>query len=119
MNAYQVNFESVYRIEDASIVPIFKTLETTGFQAFLNVPDIIYEDTLLDLRQRLSHRYKTYIIFIGWEDFYVDEALFAYTFNFTTQGLSDISHLSCSILSQMNLKFSSFDNTISDSFKNK
>lgn len=47
MNAYQVNFESVYGIKD-SVVAMFKTLENTGLRSFLSFPVIINEHSLLD-----------------------------------------------------------------------
>lgn len=48
MNAYRVNFESVYGLEDAAMVTMFITLENIGLHPFLSLPVIIYEDILKD-----------------------------------------------------------------------
>lgn len=48
MNSYQVNFESIYGIEDVAMVTMFITLKNTGLCPFLSLSVIIYEYSLLD-----------------------------------------------------------------------
>lgn len=55
-SSYQVNFESVSDIEDASMVAMFKSLETTGLHTSISFSMIIYEDSLLE-----SHKFLNYL----------------------------------------------------------
>ncbi|KZV55385.1 hypothetical protein F511_03866 [Dorcoceras hygrometricum] len=48
VNTLQVDFESVLNMENSGMVDMFKTLENTGIQGFLNATDSVYEATMVE-----------------------------------------------------------------------
>lgn len=99
MNVYQVNFKSVYVIEDVSTVSMFKSLEASGLCMFPRLYVIIYEDNILEF---CSNATITTVIqvpcILGGNTIIIDEALFASTFSLPNQELSDVSSLPQSII---------------------
>lgn len=105
MNAYQVNFESVYGIKD-SVVAMFKTLENTGLRSFLSFPVIINEHSLLDfyansivtINKKISYSFDGQT-FLRWSSV-------RFHFLSTYRRDLDFSQISSLVISQMKLKFS-------------
>lgn len=88
MNSCEVSFESMHEIEDASMVSMFNTLETTGLRAFLSISIIIYEDTLLDLYVNATvNAVKQISRTLGGKTIIIDEASFPSNFSLPNQGL--------------------------------
>lgn len=48
LNAYQVNFASVYTVQEESLAKMFKYLEASGIRIFLEAYAIIFKTHLLD-----------------------------------------------------------------------
>lgn len=104
INAYSVNFESFYRLEDVAMVAMFKSLEVIGLCSFLSLPLVTYEDFLLDFYAHTIVTMDKKISYTLHGQTYVfDEIFFASTFYLPTEGLCDFSQVSSSI---MNAKFS-------------
>lgn len=100
MNAYSVDFESIYGLEDAALVNMFQSLEATGLHPFLSLLLVICGGSLLDFYAHVTFTLYNKISYTLHGQIYVfDEIFFAYTFSFPTEGLSDFSQVSPSILS--------------------
>ncbi|KZV38968.1 hypothetical protein F511_34147 [Dorcoceras hygrometricum] len=50
-NSHHIDFEFVFRLDDASMVQMFETLIATGLKEFLGCPAVFYEDALTESSQ--------------------------------------------------------------------
>lgn len=117
MNAYSVNFEYVYSLEETAMVTMFKSFEATGLRTFLSLLMVIYEDSSLDLYAHATITMDKMISYtLHWQTYMLDEMLFASKFSLPNEGLSDFSRVSSS---DMKVRFSLADSVVSLSCKKK
>lgn len=81
MNAYHVNFDSVYVLEDATMVTIFRTFKSAGLRTFQSLSMVIYEDNLLDFYAHPTVTTDKHISYsFGGQKNLFDDTLFTSTF---------------------------------------
>ncbi|KZV29003.1 hypothetical protein F511_03779 [Dorcoceras hygrometricum] len=91
-NSHHIDFESVFRLDDASMVQMFETLIATGLKEFLGCPSVFYEDSLTEFFANSSVREDGMVVStIGGTAIEISQELFAAAFELPTEGLIDLT----------------------------
>ncbi|KZV44201.1 hypothetical protein F511_12940 [Dorcoceras hygrometricum] len=77
-NSHHIDFESVFRLDDAGMVQMFETLIATGLKEFLGCPAVFYEDALTKFFTNSSVREDGMVVStIGGTAIEISQAMFA------------------------------------------
>ncbi|KZV22765.1 splicing factor 3B subunit 1-like [Dorcoceras hygrometricum] len=90
-NASQIYFDSVLGKEDEGMVKMFKALASSGLRGFLGCPSAIYEAALVEFFQNASMRDVKFVSTVQGKAVEIFEEFFAGTFEFPTEGLTEMS----------------------------
>ncbi|KZV18503.1 hypothetical protein F511_10253 [Dorcoceras hygrometricum] len=91
-NSHHIDFESVFRLDDAGMVQMFETLIATGLKEFLGCPAVFYEDALTEFFANSSVREDGMVVStIGGTTIEISQEMFATAFKFPTEGLIDLT----------------------------
>ncbi|KZV29968.1 hypothetical protein F511_23773 [Dorcoceras hygrometricum] len=89
--SHHIDFDSVFRFDDAGIVQMFESLVTTGLMEFLGCPAIFHESALIEFFANGSVRDGMVVSTIGGIAVEISESVFAETFGLPMEGLTDLS----------------------------
>ncbi|KZV36580.1 hypothetical protein F511_42783 [Dorcoceras hygrometricum] len=93
-NSHHIDFESVFRLDDAGMVQMFETLIATRLKEFLGCPAVFYEDALTEFFANSSVREDGMVVStIGGTAIEISQAMFAAAFEFPTEGLIDLTYV--------------------------
>ncbi|KZV35358.1 hypothetical protein F511_37820 [Dorcoceras hygrometricum] len=91
-NALQINFDSVLEITDnAEMVSMFKTLESTGLKGFLGCPSVLYERELEQFYDTAMVKEGDITCEVSGKVVVISEDRFAGMFGLPTEGLVNLS----------------------------
>ncbi|KZV36804.1 hypothetical protein F511_09495 [Dorcoceras hygrometricum] len=91
-NSHHIDFESVFRLDDAGMVQMFETLIATGLKEFLGCPSVFYEDALTEFFAHSSVREDGMVVStIGGTAIEISQEMFAAAFELPTEGLIDLT----------------------------
>ncbi|KZV57344.1 hypothetical protein F511_09291 [Dorcoceras hygrometricum] len=91
-NSHHIDFESVFRLDDAGMVQMFETLIATRLKEFLGCPAVFYEDALTEFFANSSVREDGMVVStIGGTAIEISQAMFAAAFELPTEGLIDLT----------------------------
>ncbi|KZV13694.1 hypothetical protein F511_45146 [Dorcoceras hygrometricum] len=91
-NSHHIDFEYVFRLDDAGMVQMFETLIVTGLKEFLVCPAVFYEDSLTEFFANSSVREDGMVVStIGGTAIEISQAMFAAVFELPTEGLIDLT----------------------------
>ncbi|KZV54971.1 hypothetical protein F511_03577 [Dorcoceras hygrometricum] len=91
-NSHHIDFESVFRLDDASMVQMVETLIATGIKEFLGCPAVFYEDALTEFFANSSVREDGMVVStIGGTAIEISQEMFAAAFELPTEGLIDLT----------------------------
>ncbi|KZV17468.1 hypothetical protein F511_40636 [Dorcoceras hygrometricum] len=91
--SHHIDFDSIFRLDDAKMVQMFESLITTGLKEFLGCPAIFYENALTEFFANGSIRDGLIVSTIGGIAIEISESVFAVTFALPTEGLKDLSEV--------------------------
>ncbi|KZV57189.1 hypothetical protein F511_13081 [Dorcoceras hygrometricum] len=93
-NALQINFDSVLEITDnAEMVSMFKTLESTGLRGFLGCPSVLYERELEQFFDTAMVKDGDITCEVSGKVVVLSEDRFAGVFGLPTEGLVNLSEV--------------------------
>ncbi|KZV44055.1 hypothetical protein F511_27077 [Dorcoceras hygrometricum] len=104
--SHHIDFDSVFRIDDAGIVQMFESLVSTGLMEFLGCPAIFYEQALFEFFENGSERDGMVVSTINGTAIEISESVFAAAFGLPTEGLTDLSEVPRDHLSNAQKLFS-------------
>ncbi|KZV48388.1 hypothetical protein F511_37752 [Dorcoceras hygrometricum] len=104
--SHHIDFDSVFRIDDAGIVQMFESLVSTGLMEFLGCPAIFYEQALFEFFENGSVRDGMVVSTINGTAIEISESVFAAAFGLPTEGLTDLSEVPRDHLSNAQKLFS-------------
>ncbi|KZV50140.1 hypothetical protein F511_28146 [Dorcoceras hygrometricum] len=94
-NSHHIDFESVFRLDDASMVQMFESLIAKGLKKFLGCPAVFYEDALTEFFANSSVREDGMVVCtIGGTAIEISREMFAAAFELPTEGLIDLTDVS-------------------------
>ncbi|KZV19747.1 hypothetical protein F511_34567 [Dorcoceras hygrometricum] len=111
--SHHIDFDSVFRFDDAEIVQMFESLVTTGLMEFLGCPAIFHESALIEFFANGSVRDGMVVSTIGGIAVEIRESVFAETFGLPTEGLTDLSEVPRNLLSDAQSFFSASEKEVS------
>ncbi|KZV49251.1 hypothetical protein F511_40491 [Dorcoceras hygrometricum] len=111
--SHHIDFDSVFRFDDAGIVQMFETLVSTGLMEFLGCPAIFHEHALIKLFANGSVRDGMVVSVIGGMAVEISESVFAMAFGLPTEGLTDLSEVPRNLLSDAQRLFSASEKEVS------
>ncbi|KZV36336.1 putative phosphoserine phosphatase [Dorcoceras hygrometricum] len=111
--SHHIDFDSVFRFDDAEIVQMFESLVTTGLMEFLGCPAIFHECALIEFFANGSVRDGMVVSTIGGIAVEIRESVFAETFGLPTEGLTDLSEVPRNLLSEAQSLFSASEKEVS------
>ncbi|KZV45921.1 hypothetical protein F511_20517 [Dorcoceras hygrometricum] len=92
-NTVHILFDSVLAMDDEGIVAIFEALVASGLKGFLGCPVVIYEVALTEFFQHGSIRDGMVVSTIQGKTVEITEEVFAGTFEFPIDGLTDLNEV--------------------------
>ncbi|KZV38359.1 hypothetical protein F511_16026 [Dorcoceras hygrometricum] len=104
--SHHIDFDSVFRFDDAGIVQMFESLVATGLMEFLGCPAIFHEHALIEFFANGSVRDGMVVSTIGGMAVEISESVFATAFGLPTEGLTDLSEVPKNLLSEAQSLFS-------------
>ncbi|KZV41815.1 hypothetical protein F511_31678 [Dorcoceras hygrometricum] len=108
-NSHHIDFESVFRLDDAGMVQMFETLIATGLKEFLGCPAVFYKDALTDFFANSSVREDGIVVStIGGTAIEISQAMFAAAFELPTEGLIDLTDVPKNLVFDAHSLFSDF-----------
>ncbi|KZV15529.1 hypothetical protein F511_02690 [Dorcoceras hygrometricum] len=113
--SHHIDFDSVFRFDDAGIVQMFESLVATGLMEFLGCPAIFHEHALIEFFANGSVRDGMVVSTIGGMAIETSESVFAATFGLPTDGLTDLSEVPRNLLSDAQSLFSISEQEVSTS----
>ncbi|KZV22800.1 hypothetical protein F511_42233 [Dorcoceras hygrometricum] len=113
--SHHIDFDSVFRIDDAGIVQMFESLVSTGLMEFLGCPAIFYEQALIEFFDNGSVRDGMVVSTINGTAIEISESVFAAAFGLPTEGLTDLSEVPRDHLSNAQKLFSASEKEVSAS----
>ncbi|KZV36737.1 hypothetical protein F511_39090 [Dorcoceras hygrometricum] len=113
--SHHIDFDSVFRFDDAEIVQMFESLVTTGLMEFLGCPAIFHESALIEFFANGSVRDGMVVSTIGGIAVEIRESVFAETFGLPTEGMTDLSEVPRNFLSDAQSLFSASEKEVSTS----
>ncbi|KZV24805.1 hypothetical protein F511_21015 [Dorcoceras hygrometricum] len=91
-SSHHVEFDSMFGMDDATLVQIFESLIATGLKEFLGCPAVFYEAALTEFFTSGSVReYGMVVSTIRGTTVEISESMFAKAFELLTEGLTDLS----------------------------
>ncbi|KZV33720.1 hypothetical protein F511_30407 [Dorcoceras hygrometricum] len=91
-NSHHIDFESVFRLDDAGMVQMFETLIATRLKEFLGCPAVFYEDALTEFFANSSVREDDMVVStISGTAIEISQEMFAAAFELPTEGLIDLT----------------------------
>ncbi|KZV41451.1 hypothetical protein F511_33883 [Dorcoceras hygrometricum] len=114
-HSHHIDFDSVFRFDDAEIVQMFEYLVRTGLMEFLGCPSIFHESALIEFFANGSVRDGMVVSTIGGIAVEISESVFAETFGLPTEGLTDLSEVPRNFLSDAQSLFSASEKEVSTS----
>ncbi|KZV23623.1 hypothetical protein F511_36311 [Dorcoceras hygrometricum] len=111
--SHHIDFDSIFRFDDAEIVQMFESLITTGLKEFLGCPAIFHENALTEFFANGSVRDGVVVSTIGGIPVEISESVFAATFGLPTEGLTDLSEVPRNLLSDAQSLFSVSEKEVS------
>ncbi|KZV58747.1 hypothetical protein F511_18772 [Dorcoceras hygrometricum] len=111
--SHHVDFDSVFRFDDAGIVHMFETLVSTGLMEFLGCPAIFHEQALIEFFENGSVRDGMVVSTISGSAVEISESVFAAAFGLPTEGLTDLSEVPKDLLSNAHRLFSASEKEVS------
>ncbi|KZV38569.1 hypothetical protein F511_04274 [Dorcoceras hygrometricum] len=113
--SHHIDFDSIFRFDDAEIVQMLEYLVTTGLMEFLGCPAIFHESALIEFFANGSVRDGMVVSTIGGIAVEIRESVFAETFGLPTEGLTDLSEVPRNLLSNAQSLFSASEKEVSTS----
>ncbi|KZV46725.1 hypothetical protein F511_13750 [Dorcoceras hygrometricum] len=113
--SHHVDFDSVFRLDDAGIVQMFETLVSTGLMEFLGCSAIFHEQALIEFFENGSVRDGMVVSTISGTAVEISESVFAAAFGLPTEGLTDLSEVPRDLLSNAQKLFSASEKEVSTS----
>ncbi|KZV31060.1 hypothetical protein F511_16733 [Dorcoceras hygrometricum] len=110
--SHHIDFDSVFRFDDAEIVQMFEYLVTKGLMEFLGCPAIFHENALTKFFANGSVRDGMVVSTIDGIAVEISESVFAATFGLPTEGLTDLSEVPRNLLSDAQRLFSAFEKEV-------
>ncbi|KZV53161.1 hypothetical protein F511_23518 [Dorcoceras hygrometricum] len=111
--SHHIDFDSVFRFDDAGIVQMFESLVSTGLMEFLGCPAIFHEQALIEFFENGSVRDGMVVSVIGGMAVEISESVFAAAFGLPTEGLTDLSEVPKDLLSEAQRLFSASEKEVS------
>ncbi|KZV26506.1 hypothetical protein F511_24399 [Dorcoceras hygrometricum] len=111
--SHHIDFDSVFRFDDAGIVQMFESLVSTGLMEFLGCPAIFHEQALIEFFENGSVRDGMVVSVIGGMTVEISESVFAVAFGLPTEGLTDLSEVPKDLLSNAQKLFSASEKEVS------
>ncbi|KZV37736.1 hypothetical protein F511_31793 [Dorcoceras hygrometricum] len=111
--SHHVDFDSVFRLDDAGIVQMFESLVSTGLMEFLGCPAIFHEQALIEFFENGSVRDGMVVSTISGTAVEIRESVFAAAFGLPTEGLTDLSEVPKDLLSKAQRLFSASEKEVS------
>ncbi|KZV52737.1 hypothetical protein F511_43970 [Dorcoceras hygrometricum] len=111
--SHHIDFDSVFRFDDAEIVQMFESLVTTGLMEFLGCPAIFHEQALIEFFENGSVRDGMVVSTISGTAVEIRESVFAAVFGLPTEGLTDLSEVPKDLLSNAECLFSASEKEVS------
>ncbi|KZV56772.1 hypothetical protein F511_34705 [Dorcoceras hygrometricum] len=111
--SHHIDFDSVFRFDDAGIVQMFESLVSTGLMEFLGCPAIFHEQALIEFFENGSVRDGMVVSVIGGMAVEFSESVFAAAFGLPTEGLTDLSEVPKDLLSNAQRLFSTSEKEVS------
>ncbi|KZV15651.1 hypothetical protein F511_31751 [Dorcoceras hygrometricum] len=111
--SHHIDFDSVFRFDDAEIVQMFESLVTTGLMEFLGCPAIFHENALTEFFANGSVRDGMVVSTIGGIAVEISESVFSAAFGLPTAGLTDLSEVPRNLLSDAQSLFSASEKEVS------
>ncbi|KZV28139.1 hypothetical protein F511_13393 [Dorcoceras hygrometricum] len=111
--SHHIDFDSVFRFDDAEIVQMFESLVMTRLMEFLGCPAIFHESALIEFFANGSMRDGMVVSTIGGIAVEIRESVFAETFGLPTEGLTDLSEVPRNLLSEAQSLFSASEKEVS------
>ncbi|KZV47841.1 hypothetical protein F511_31665 [Dorcoceras hygrometricum] len=91
-NSHHIDCDSVFRLDDASMVQMFETLIATGLKEFLGCPTVFYEDALTEFFANSSVREDGMVVStMGGTAIEISQEMFVAAFELPTEGLIDLT----------------------------
>ncbi|KZV28970.1 hypothetical protein F511_07530 [Dorcoceras hygrometricum] len=115
--SHHIDFDSVFRFDDAGIVQMFESLVSTGLMEFLGCPAVFHEQALIEFFENGSVRDGMVVSFIGGVAVEISEFVFAAAFGLPTEGLTDLSEVPKDFLSKAQRLFSASEKEVSISYQ--
>ncbi|KZV44921.1 hypothetical protein F511_06543 [Dorcoceras hygrometricum] len=111
--SHHIDFDSVFRFDDAEMVQMFESLITTGLKEFLGCPAIFYENALTEFFSNGSVRDGLIVSTIDGIAVEISESVFAAMFALPTEGLTDLSEVPRNFISDAQSLFSVSEKEVS------
>ncbi|KZV28574.1 hypothetical protein F511_39241 [Dorcoceras hygrometricum] len=111
--SHHIDFDSVFRFDDAGIVQMFESLVSTGLMEFLGCPAVFHEQALIEFSEKGSVRDGMVVSVIGGMAVEISESMFAAAFGLPTEGLTDLSEVPKDFLSTAQRLFSASEKEVS------
>ncbi|KZV35334.1 hypothetical protein F511_39164 [Dorcoceras hygrometricum] len=111
--SHHIDFDSVFRFDDAGIVQMFESLVSTGLMEFLGCPAIFHEQALIEFFENGSVRDGMVASTISGTAVQISESVFAAAFGLPTEGLTDLSEVPKDLLSNAQRLFSASEKEVS------
>ncbi|KZV22764.1 hypothetical protein F511_42487 [Dorcoceras hygrometricum] len=111
--SHHIDFDSIFRLDDAKMVQMFESLITTGLKEFLGCPAIFYENALTEFFANGLVRDGLIFSTIGGIAVEISESVFAATFALPTEGLTDLSEVPRNFISDAQSLFSVSEKEVS------
>ncbi|KZV22249.1 hypothetical protein F511_34665 [Dorcoceras hygrometricum] len=111
--SHHIDFDSVFRFDDAGIVQMFESLVSTGLMEFLGCAAIFHEQALIEFFENGSVRDGMVVSVIGGMAVEISESVFAAAFGLPTEGLTDLSEVPRDLLSNAQKLFSASEKEVS------
>ncbi|KZV32133.1 hypothetical protein F511_29495 [Dorcoceras hygrometricum] len=111
--SHHIDFDSVFRFDDAGIVQMFESLVSMGLMEFLGCPAIFHEQALIEFFENGSVRDGMVVSTISGTAVEISESVFATAFGLPTDGLTDLSEVPKNLLSDAQRLFSASEKEVS------
>ncbi|KZV22239.1 hypothetical protein F511_08304 [Dorcoceras hygrometricum] len=118
-NTLHVCFDSVLAMDNPGMVSMFEALMASGLSGFLGCPAVLYEDALTEFFLNGSVRDGKVVSTIRGKQVEISEELFASTFEFPVDGLTDLFEIPKDIVFDSRSIFSFSGEQVSTSGKKR
>ncbi|KZV35769.1 hypothetical protein F511_33267 [Dorcoceras hygrometricum] len=109
VNAMQVYFTSVFSMEHAGMVCMFKSLEDTGLEGFLAASGSVYEAAVVEFFANAKVIAGTIVSFVTNRKLALTKEVFAESFGLPIEGIVGLLDIPKNIVAEMRSRFSGSD----------